>query len=225
MKRFLVAAFALLVAVGCTSPPNDIVLSENVTAGSDDVAIERGLVLSEQVRPDARVGDNASPEDVAREAVADALGVDGQHLSFLHGSVSAVVNRSDGTVENYDLGDYGWNVVTTVGKEFIVDSFQNSVELELMNYIGIGTSSTAEGAGDTALGTEVESRCTGTQTENGATTYRTSCTITAASARALVEAGLFSASTSGVMFARKTFSVINLATSDSITITWDITIS
>lgn len=93
-------------------------------------------------------------------------------------------------------------------------------------FVGIGTSNTAEAASQTALGTEVESRATGTQSQQTTSvtndTYRCVGTVTASTTRAVVESGVFDASTVGNMLVRGVFSVINLANGDSIQVTWNL---
>ena len=54
----------------------------------------------------------------------------------------------------YGLADAG-RQFTTVGAEYVVDAHQNIVELEIMNFHGIGTGSTAEAAADTDLVTDL----------------------------------------------------------------------
>jgi hypothetical protein len=87
---------------------------------------------------------------------------------------------------------------------------------------GFGTAVGAAAKGDTALGTEVESRgaVTPTQTGSGATAKAQYVwTNTATATRAIVEAGLFSAAAAGSMFTSHDFSVINLNSGDSIQFT------
>ena len=97
------------------------------------------------------------------------------------------------------------------------------------NYIAIGTGTTAADAADAALETEVETRANGTSSVVTTTvtndTYRTTGTITATGARAVTEAGTLDASSSGNLAIRSVFSVINLSTDDTITITADLVIS
>lgn len=134
---------------------------------------------------------------------------------------------------NYGLGST--RVVTTVGVGFVVDAFQNSVELENMKYHGLGTGGTAEAAGDTALVTELtteynpnSTRATGSTTEGAsANIYRTIGTNTVDASAAVTEHGVFSqaATGGGVLFDRSLFSVINLANGDSLQTTYDATFS
>lgn len=91
-------------------------------------------------------------------------------------------------------------------------------------YVAIGTGATAESASQTALVTEVETRATGTPTRTTVSvtndTLQVTGTITATAGRALVESGLFDASTVGNMLVRGVYSTINLSTGDSIALTW-----
>lgn len=94
------------------------------------------------------------------------------------------------------------------------------------NYLGIGTTATDDATNRTTLIVEVETRANGTSSQATTTitndTYRTVGTITATATRAIVEAGMFSASTAGTMVSRSTFTVVNLASGDSIQLTYDI---
>jgi len=139
------------------------------------------------------------------------------------GRLYATVIRADGRREQFGL--VSTRVVTTAGVNAIVDAFQNTVELENFKYHAMGTNNTAENASDTALGAEVESRVAGTQTEGAsANIYRTVATITATASRAVVEHGIFSASSAGTLLDRSVFSVINLANGDSIQFTYELTL-
>ncbi len=123
------------------------------------------------------------------------------------------------------------NLMVTAGLEFIVDAFQNIVELELMRFHAVGTGTTAPVIGNTALETEDllgnANRPSGTQTENGSTTYQTVATITqqGAGPDAITEAGIFSINAAGVMLSRQTFAAINLSLNDAIETTWEYTVS
>jgi hypothetical protein len=122
-------------------------------------------------------------------------------------------------------------VLTNDGEEWVAERIAgtqgagtNNVATNAGTHIGIGTDATAAAKGDTALGTEVETRATTTVTVTGtgssAKYQATGAAITATGARAVTEAGLFSASTTGVMFISADFSVINLATNDTLAVTF-----
>ena len=138
-----------------------------------------------------------------------------------------------------DLTDFGLlstRLVTDVGVGYIVDAFQNGVELENMKYHGYGTGTTAENQTDTALVTELtteyvvnSTRPTGTTTEGAsANIYRTVATLSPDSGGtlAITEHGVFSASSAGVLLDRSKFSAINLvASSDSLQTTYELTLT
>jgi hypothetical protein len=115
-------------------------------------------------------------------------------------------------------------IVVNAGKDIITNRLKGSGTEP--NFVAMGTGGTAEAATQTALVTEVDSspsRPAGTSTRVTTTTandtYQVVGTITATTARAITEAGLFDAVTAGNMFMRALFSVINLATGDSIQFT------
>jgi hypothetical protein len=93
-------------------------------------------------------------------------------------------------------------------------------------YIGSGTGSHTAAAADTALTTEVDSRVTGTPTTVTTTqtndTYQCTGTYTPGASRAIIEAGLFDAVSSGNMFVSATFDAINVTTADSISYTFKV---
>lgn len=125
-----------------------------------------------------------------------------------------------------DLGLASVNVVTNAGVNFVIDAFQNTTEVENFKWHGSGTNNTAENASDTALGTEVDSRVSGTQTEGAsANIYKTVATLTYTTTRTITEHGLFSASTSGTLFDRSVFAGIGVDTSTNIEFTYEWTLN
>jgi hypothetical protein len=126
-------------------------------------------------------------------------------------------------------------VVTTVGAGYIIDAFQNTVELENMKYHGFGTGTNAEASADTALQTELttqyatdNTRPTGTQTENGATVYETVGLLDPDSAVTIAEHGIFSqaATGGGVLLDRSIFTGIAVAASgEQLQATYDFTVT
>lgn len=147
-------------------------------------------------------------------------------------ALSARLLRSNGEVIDY--GVVSRRVVTNNGVAFIVDAWQNSVELEDMKYHGCGTGTTAEAAGDSALVTESttalnpdSTRPTGTQSEPATNQLRSTGTATFDASAAITEHGLFSqaATGGGVLFDRSVFSAINVASGDSIQFQYTVTFS
>lgn len=128
-----------------------------------------------------------------------------------------------------NYGTVSYRVITDAGVAYIVDAFQNTTELENLKYHGLGTGTTAEAATQTALVTELtteynpnSTRATGTTAETSANIYQSVATNTVDAAAAVTEQGLFSqaATGGGTMFDRSVFSVINLASGDSLQTTY-----
>lgn len=161
-----------------------------------------------------------------RISLARVLGV--AHFS---GHVSMVVTRPSGETINYGL--VSLRVLTDTGVGYIVDAFQNSVELENMKFHGYGTGTNNEAAGDSALQTELtteyatdNTRPTGSTTEGAtANIYRTVGTLSPDANVAITEHGIFSqaATGGGVLLDRSKFAVINLISGDSLQTTYDLT--
>lgn len=150
-----------------------------------------------------------------------------------------VVQRGRLSLENYldrraieDYGVVGEKVVTTAGVNFIVDGFQNTTEIDLFKFHGLGTGSGAEATSDTALGTELTTeytgnvRVTGSQTEGAsANIYRSvgANLLDGTPGAALREHGLFSASSAGTLLDRTVYGAITLSSGDTLTSTYDLT--
>ena len=148
------------------------------------------------------------------------------------GHLWVAVARRDGRVQDYGL--VSCRVVTTAGVGFIVDAFQNLVEMENMKFHGIGTGSTAEAASQTALVTELttqysvdNTRPTGTTSEQSgnANVYETVATVTVDSAVTITEHGIFSqaATGGGVMLDRSVFTGVPLGSAESMLCTYRLT--
>lgn len=150
-----------------------------------------------------------------------------------YGVVSAIVRRANGDI--LDLGVVSTRVVTDTGVGYIVDAFQNSVELENMKYHGFGTGTTNESAAQTALVTELtteyasdNTRPTGSTTEGAtANIYRTVGTLSPDASAAITEHGIFSqaANSGGVLLDRSKFAAINLVSGDSLQVTYELTLT
>lgn len=122
------------------------------------------------------------------------------------------------------------NIVTTVGKTFIAAAMAKTTTNTpaAMTHMAVGTSSTAPAAGDTTLGAEVAgSRTALTSTTPSSNTIQYVCTFGAGvGTGTLWEAGVFNASSAGTLLCRTVFGAsITKGASDSLTITWTVTIN
>lgn len=120
-------------------------------------------------------------------------------------------------------------ILTNVGKGITAKRMLGATPSQAEpKYLGIGTGATGAARtaaiGDTALSAEVETR-SGTNAGTTVTTtvtndtYQVVQTITATAPRAVDEAGLFDAASSGNMFISATFPVVNLLSGDSLQVT------
>lgn len=142
--------------------------------------------------------------------------------------------------ERVDLGLASLRLVTTVGVKYICDDFNAGAnDVANMKFHGIGTGTNAEAVGDTILQTEITTqystdnvRPTGTQasaTVSTNATYTTVGTVTVDASVAATEHGIFSqaatgaASAANTLLDRSVFSVVNLASGDSLQATYVLT--
>lgn len=116
------------------------------------------------------------------------------------------------------------NLVVTAGKGYVASRMKDATATA-MSHMGIGTGSTAAAASNTALGSQsVRVGLSSTTVSSNEVTY--TATFGAGSGTgAITEAGIFNASSSGTMLCRTVFSVVNKGASDSMTITWTVTVS
>lgn len=156
-------------------------------------------------------------------------------IPHLYGQLFLSVFRADGTEEH--LGLASLRLVTTVGVKYICDDFNAGAnDVSSMKFHGLGTGTNAEAVGDTILQTELTTqystdnvRPTGTQasaTVSTNATYTTVGTVTVDAAVAATEHGIFSqaatgaASAANTLLDRSVFTVVNLASADSLQATY-----
>ena len=121
----------------------------------------------------------------------------------------------------------GTKCITDAFVNLLVDTLiANDDGIKNFKYHGIGTGTGAESADDTDLGTEVETRVTGTQVE-GATgnIYKSVGSFTLTGDHTISEHGLFNASEAGTLMDRTKFTALPLLTNDTIEFTYEATFS
>lgn len=137
------------------------------------------------------------------------------------GALRIVVTGQDGKVKDeVDLK----NLVVTVGKNFVASRIVGTTPA-VMSHMAVGAGTTPAAAGDTALQSELGrvSLASGTASTNTVTYAATFPAGTGTGA--VTEAGIFNDPSAGTMFCRSVFSVVNKGASDSMSITWTVTIS
>ena len=143
----------------------------------------------------------------------------------LHGHFDGVLYDANGKV--IDEVSKG-NLIVNAGFDLIADALGKSTSRPaVISYIGVGTSSTAPSAGQTALVTQTGSRVSASYAHTGGTKVftMTGTFNPGASTGALVESGVFNASSGGSMLDRVTFSVVNKGANDTLTTTFTFTMT
>ena len=118
------------------------------------------------------------------------------------------------------------NLVVTAGKGWIASRMQGVTD-GVMTHMAIGTGGVAAAVGDTTLGTQLVRQVLTTSGGVVAAAVITFATTYAAGTGtgAITEAGIFNHASAGDMLARTVFATVNKGAADSMTISWDVTIS
>jgi len=119
------------------------------------------------------------------------------------------------------------NMVVTAGKEFIAASMLKTTTNTpvAMTHMALGSDNTAAAIGNTGLGSELGRASLASAAVSGAVVTYTATFAPTVGTGAVVEAGIFNASSSGTMLCRTVFSVVNKGADDTMSITWQITVS
>ena len=116
------------------------------------------------------------------------------------------------------------NLVVTAGKGYVASRMKDATATA-MSHIAIGSGSTAAAASDTALGSQLgRVALSSTSVSSAVVTYVASFPAGTGTG-AVTEAGILNASSGGTMLCRTVFSVVNKGASDSMTVTWTVTVS
>ena len=141
---------------------------------------------------------------------------DGLALTARQGAMMTLPNGE--TVQKVD------NLVVTAGKGYVASRMKDT-SATAMSHMAIGTGSTAAAAGNTALGNQAARVSLTSTTVSGADIVYVATFPAGTGTAAITEAGIFNASSSGTLLCRTVFSVVNKGASDSMTITWTVTVS
>lgn len=117
------------------------------------------------------------------------------------------------------------DIFVTAGEELFVDILDGTTAVPTYHG-GMGTGGTTAVKGNTALETEVETRDVSTLSQPTASQMRFVSTIAATAARAILEIGVLSLITGGILIFRATLAAaINLANGDSLEATVTLTVA
>jgi hypothetical protein len=137
------------------------------------------------------------------------------------GKLNVVLKDAEGNIKQaFEVP----NLVVTSGLAFIASRMKDTTDTA-MSHMAIGTGTTAAAAGNTALGAEVARvALTSTTVTANAIAYVASFAAGTGTG-AITEAGIFNASSVGTMLCRTVFAVVNKGASDTLQITWTVTLS
>lgn len=116
------------------------------------------------------------------------------------------------------------NLVVSVGKTFIASRMVGAVS-PVMSHMAVGAGNTAVAVGDTALASELGRVALSDLTSSGAVVTHAASFPAGTGTGAVVEAGVFNASSSGTLQCRTVFAVVNKGVDDAMAITWTVTVS
>ena len=134
----------------------------------------------------------------------------------LKGKLSIALN--DEVVQEVD------NLVVTAGKGYVASRMKDA-SATAMSHMAIGSGTTNPAASDTALETELGRVALTSTTVSSAVVTYVATFAAGTGTGAVTEAGILNASSSGTLLCRTEFSVVNKGSSDSMTITWRVTVS
>lgn len=143
-----------------------------------------------------------------------------------NGTLQLVLTDAQGNVKQQDEH----NLVVDVGLAYIAKRMKDAT-VDVMSHMAVGSGNTAAAEEDAALGSQLSSRVALDST-TVVTTSSTDDSVqyvatfgAGQSTGAVTEAGIFNASTSGVLLCRTVFPVINKGELDTLVITWKVTVA
>lgn len=142
----------------------------------------------------------------------------------IKGLATFVLKDKDGNVKTIRKV---YNLITDAGFDFVCDVMGDTGSPPgVMDFIAIGTGTTAEASTDTQLETHLVRKPTVYAHTAGEQSFESKATFTAGQGTGnITESGLFNDSTEGSMLCRKTFTSIPKGAQDTLEVTWNVTLS
>ena len=138
----------------------------------------------------------------------------------LKGRLQITMHRGSGEIENYDFK----NLVVDAGKTFVAARMVGAASA-VMSHMAVGTLNTPPAVSNTSLGVEVARQSFDNSGSAGPVVTYSATFGPGVGTGALVEAGIFNASTVGTMLSRVVYPVVNKGASDTMSVTWTITVT
>jgi hypothetical protein len=140
----------------------------------------------------------------------------------IKGYVHIVLTDAQGNIKQEEEGP---NLITTVGKAFVATALITGTSITF-GYMAVGTSTTAPSISQTALVGSELGRVASTNTNPTSVTTQFVGSFGAGTGTGTIEeAGLFSAASAGSMFSRYLTGTYVKGATDTLAITWTITVS
>jgi hypothetical protein len=136
-------------------------------------------------------------------------------------NVDVVLRGPDGEVKQHEEIH---NLIVTVGKNGIADQLVGSPTISKPSHMAIGTGATAAAAGDTALQTELDRNALTSKIRSTNVVTMVGDWAAGDGTGAITEAGILDAGSSGNLYSRAVFSVVNKGALDTLQITWTYTV-
>jgi len=116
------------------------------------------------------------------------------------------------------------NLVVTAGKGYVASRIKDA-SATAMSHMAIGSGTTNPAAGDTAPETQLGRVSLTSTAVSGAVVTYVATFAAGTGTGAVTEAAILNASSGGTMLCRTEFNVVNKGSSDSMTVTWTVTVS
>lgn len=144
-----------------------------------------------------------------------------ENLKGANGVLNIVLRDENGEVKEEITVP---NLVVDAGLDFIASRMVGTAS-SVMSHMAVGSGTTNPAAGDTTLESELgRVALTSSTATNNAVEYVATFGAGVGTG-AITEAGILNASSGGTLLCRTEFAVVNKGASDSMTITWTVTIS
>lgn len=140
----------------------------------------------------------------------------------LKGHVRAVLRDARGDIKQVEETD---NLITTVGRDAIIERLDSTPATSQPTHMAIGTGGGGPAAGDTTLTTELDRNALTSNTASNNVLTMVGDWAAGDGTGAITEAGVFNAASTGTLYSRAVFSVINKAAGDTLQITWTYTLT
>jgi hypothetical protein len=137
------------------------------------------------------------------------------------GTLEIVLRDQNGNVKDQRKVN---NLVVDTGLAYIADRMADAAE-SAMSHMAVGTGSTAAASGDTTLETEAGRVALTSTTQTNEDVVYVATFSAGTGTGALTEAGILNGASGGTLLCRTVFSTVNKGASDSLQITWTVSMA